>query len=92
MNNQKGSEKHFLDLLLQGFIGNMFSLLLLLIIPSSIRYLLLGTHQLPLNAFERSLQFLGETEIDIDEVQCIVANLIDKVSLRVCDLVLLHAH
>ena len=45
-----------------------------------IRYLLLGTHQLPLNAFEASLRFLGETDIDIDEVQCIVANLIDKVS------------
>lgn len=42
-------------------------------------YLLLGTHQLPLQAFEGALKFTGEEDVDVDEVQCIVANLIDKV-------------
>ena len=64
-----------------------------LLLAPPIRYLLLGTHQLPLNAFEGSLRFLGETDIDIDEVQCIVANLIDKVCTYVVDLILSqHAH
>lgn len=44
------------------------------------RYLILGTHQLPLKSFEGALRYLGETDIDIDETQCIGANLIDKVS------------
>lgn len=43
------------------------------------RYLLLGTHQVPLRSFEGALVYLGEKDIDSDEVQCIVANLIEKV-------------
>lgn len=44
------------------------------------RYLLLGTHLLPLRAFEGAMVFLGEKDVDSDEVQCIVANLIEKVT------------
>ena len=43
-------------------------------------YLIQGTHQLNLKAFEGSLKYLGESDIDGDEVQCITANLIDKVA------------
>ena len=50
---------------------------------ASSRYLLLGTHQLPLSGFLGALQFLGERDMDVDEVQCILANLIDKVSWEV---------
>lgn len=46
-------------------------------------YVLLGgTHQLPLRAFEDALKFMRVEDIDIDEVQCIVANLIDKNYIR----------
>ena len=43
-------------------------------------YLIQDTHQLNLKAFEGSLKYLGESDIDADEVQCIIANLIDKVA------------
>ena len=43
------------------------------------RYLIQGTHQLNLKAFEGCVRYLGETDMDTDEVQCIIANLIDKV-------------
>lgn len=43
-------------------------------------YLVQGTHFLPLASFETALRFSGEEDTDIDEVQCIIANLIDKVS------------
>ena len=46
---------------------------------SRCRYLLLGTHQVSLRSFEGAMIFLGEKDIDSDEVQCIVANLIEKV-------------
>uniref|UniRef100_T1J4S1 CSN12-like protein n=1 Tax=Strigamia maritima TaxID=126957 RepID=T1J4S1_STRMM len=39
-------------------------------------YLLLRTHQVPLEAFLRALEYLKVEDIDIDEVECIVANLI----------------
>uniref|UniRef100_A0A8C4RKT8 PCI domain-containing protein 2 n=1 Tax=Erpetoichthys calabaricus TaxID=27687 RepID=A0A8C4RKT8_ERPCA len=39
-------------------------------------YLLLKTHQLPLDAFLVSLKFMQVEDVDIDEVQCILANLI----------------
>ncbi|XP_062498844.1 PCI domain-containing protein 2-like [Corticium candelabrum] len=45
-------------------------------------FLLLGTHQLPLKAFIVTLQMLGEEDMDIDEAQCIIANLIDKNYIR----------
>uniref|UniRef100_A0A8C9Z9Y0 PCI domain-containing protein 2 n=1 Tax=Sander lucioperca TaxID=283035 RepID=A0A8C9Z9Y0_SANLU len=39
-------------------------------------YLLLRTHQLPLDAFLVSLKMMQLDDVDIDEVQCILANLI----------------
>lgn len=45
-------------------------------------YMLLGTHQLPLKSFEDAMKFMKVEDIDIDEVQCIVANLIDKGYIR----------
>uniref|UniRef100_A0AAQ5YBZ1 PCI domain-containing protein 2 n=1 Tax=Amphiprion ocellaris TaxID=80972 RepID=A0AAQ5YBZ1_AMPOC len=39
-------------------------------------YLLLRTHQLPLDAFLVSLRMMQVEDVDIDEVQCILANLI----------------
>ncbi|XP_069745626.1 PCI domain-containing protein 2 isoform X2 [Narcine bancroftii] len=39
-------------------------------------YLLLRTHQLPLDAFLVALRFMQVEDVDIDEVQCILANLI----------------
>lgn len=40
------------------------------------RYLLLRTHQLSLDAFLVALKFMQVEDVDIDEVQCILANLI----------------
>uniref|UniRef100_A0A4W4FLX2 PCI domain-containing protein 2 n=1 Tax=Electrophorus electricus TaxID=8005 RepID=A0A4W4FLX2_ELEEL len=40
------------------------------------RYHLLKTHQLPLDAFLVALKMMQVEEVDIDEVQCILANLI----------------
>ena len=51
----------------------------MLVFSSQSRYLLLGTHQLSLRSFEGALVYLGENDIDSDEVQCIVANLIERV-------------
>ncbi|XP_042369350.1 PCI domain-containing protein 2 [Plectropomus leopardus] len=39
-------------------------------------YLLLRTHQLPLDAFLVALKMMQLEDVDIDEVQCILANLI----------------
>ncbi|XP_066516246.1 PCI domain-containing protein 2 [Hoplias malabaricus] len=39
-------------------------------------YLLLKTHQLPLDAFLVAMKMMQVEEVDIDEVQCILANLI----------------
>ncbi|RVE75148.1 hypothetical protein OJAV_G00013860 [Oryzias javanicus] len=39
-------------------------------------YLLLKTHQLPLDAFLVALKMMRVEDVDIDEVQCILANLI----------------
>ncbi|KFP02806.1 PCI domain-containing protein 2 [Calypte anna] len=39
-------------------------------------YLLLKTHQLSLDAFLHALKFMQVDDVDIDEVQCILANLI----------------
>lgn len=46
------------------------------------RYLLLKTHQLPLDAFLVALRMMQVEDVDIDEVQCILANLIYMV--RTC--------
>ena len=40
------------------------------------RYLITKRHQIPLQTLLVSLQFLEVTDIDLDEVECIVANLI----------------
>lgn len=50
------------------------------LISSFFSYLIRGTHQLNLTAFEGSLKYLGEADVDSDEIQCIIANLIDKVA------------
>lgn len=43
--------------------------------------LLLKTHQLPISAFTVAFHWMGETDVDDDEMQCILANLIyeDKI-------------
>lgn len=46
------------------------------VLPHLCRYQLLKTHQLPLDAFLVSLKMMQVEEVDIDEVQCILANLI----------------
>ncbi|KAJ8943463.1 hypothetical protein NQ314_009745 [Rhamnusium bicolor] len=38
-------------------------------------YLILNTHQIPVEALQSALEYLGQ-EVDLDETQCIVANLI----------------
>uniref|UniRef100_M3ZVM9 PCI domain-containing protein 2 n=2 Tax=Xiphophorus TaxID=8082 RepID=M3ZVM9_XIPMA len=40
------------------------------------KYLLLKTHQLPLDAFLVALRMMQVEDVDIDEVQCLLANLI----------------
>lgn len=39
-------------------------------------YLILNTHQVPIEALQTALHLMGQTDVDIDETQCIVANLI----------------
>lgn len=39
-------------------------------------YLILNTHQLPVDALQTALHLMGQTDVDLDETQCIVANLI----------------
>lgn len=39
-------------------------------------YLILNTHQIPIEALQTALHLMGQTDVDIDETQCIVANLI----------------
>lgn len=39
-------------------------------------YLILNTHQIPVEALQTALTSLGQTDVDLDETQCIVANLI----------------
>lgn len=39
-------------------------------------YLILNTHQIPVEALQEALVYLGQTDVDLDETQCIVANLI----------------
>ena len=46
------------------------------------RYLLHNSHLVNLASFLRALHFLGEDDVDVDEVQCIIANLIDKVNFK----------
>ncbi|XP_063194195.1 PCI domain-containing protein 2 isoform X2 [Chroicocephalus ridibundus] len=45
-------------------------------VTKAVRYLLLKTHQLSLDAFLFALKFMQVDDVDIDEVQCILANLI----------------
>lgn len=39
-------------------------------------YLILNTHQIPVESLQVALVHLGQTDVDLDETQCIVANLI----------------
>lgn len=39
-------------------------------------YLILNTHLIPVEALQQALVYLGQTDVDLDETQCIVANLI----------------
>lgn len=39
-------------------------------------YLILNTHQIPVDALQTALVSLGQSDVDLDETQCIVANLI----------------
>lgn len=39
-------------------------------------YTILNTHQIPVEALQEALVFLGQTDVDLNETQCIVANLI----------------
>ncbi|MEQ2212384.1 hypothetical protein XENOCAPTIV_029990, partial [Xenoophorus captivus] len=50
-------------------------------VTKAVRYLLLKTHQLPLDAFLVALKMMQVEDVDIDEVQCILANLIYMVSM-----------
>ncbi len=40
------------------------------------RTLLMKTHQIPIEAYLAALRFMEVEEIDLDETQCIIANLI----------------
>ena len=40
------------------------------------RTLLMKTHQIPIEAFYEALKFMQVDDIDLDETQCILANLI----------------
>lgn len=51
-----------------------------LFLSSVFRYLLLKTHQLPLDTFLVALKMMKVDDVDVDEVQCILANLIYMVS------------
>ncbi|CAH0558818.1 unnamed protein product [Brassicogethes aeneus] len=39
-------------------------------------YLMLNSHQIPVEALQTALVHLGQTDVDLDETECIVANLI----------------
>lgn len=39
-------------------------------------YLILNTHQIPVEALQKGLEYLGQTDVDLDETECIVSNLI----------------
>lgn len=45
-------------------------------------YLILNTHQIPVEALQAALTSLGQTDVDLDETQCIVANLIYEGKIR----------
>lgn len=57
-------------------------MIFILIVDLCCRYLLLRTHQLPLDAFLVSLNMMQVEDVDLDEVQCILANLIYMVSSK----------
>ncbi|XP_044731020.1 PCI domain-containing protein 2 [Chrysoperla carnea] len=39
-------------------------------------YQILNTHQIPVEALQCALEFVGQTDVDLDETECIVSNLI----------------
>ncbi|XP_030757892.1 PCI domain-containing protein 2 [Sitophilus oryzae] len=44
-------------------------------------YLILNTHQIPVESLQTALEFLGQ-DVDLDETQCIVANLINEGKIK----------
>ncbi|KAF7287938.1 hypothetical protein GWI33_000003 [Rhynchophorus ferrugineus] len=44
-------------------------------------YLILSTHQIPVESLQTALEFLGQ-DVDLDETQCIVANLINEGKIK----------
>ncbi|XP_060524402.1 PCI domain-containing protein 2 [Cylas formicarius] len=44
-------------------------------------YLILNTHQIPVEALKTALEWLGQ-DVDLDETQCIVANLINEGKIK----------
>lgn len=43
------------------------------------------THQLPVGAFVTALKMMQYEDIDLDEAECIIANLIYEVSYLLCE-------
>lgn len=44
-------------------------------------YMILNTHQIPVESLQTALEFLGQ-DVDLDETQCIVANLINEGKIK----------
>lgn len=45
-------------------------------------YLVLNTHQIPLEALQTALVWLGQSDVDLDETECLVANLINEGKIK----------
>merc|ERR1719474_324225 len=45
-------------------------------------FLLMGNHQIPLEAFTTALKLMGEQDVDNDETACIIANLIYEAKIK----------
>uniref|UniRef100_A0A1I7U362 PCI domain-containing protein 2 homolog n=1 Tax=Caenorhabditis tropicalis TaxID=1561998 RepID=A0A1I7U362_9PELO len=43
---------------------------------------IVGTAQIPLEAFQTALRFVGVTDVDMDELECIIANLIASKKIK----------
>ncbi|CCD65746.1 PCI domain-containing protein 2 homolog [Caenorhabditis elegans] len=43
---------------------------------------IVGTAQIPLDAFQTALRFVGVTDVDMDELECIIANLIASKKIK----------
>ncbi|XP_026469154.1 PCI domain-containing protein 2 homolog [Ctenocephalides felis] len=45
-------------------------------------YLILQTHQIPVQSLQDALHLVGQSDVDVDETQCIVANLIHEGKIK----------